>query len=190
MFPIGEYPKGEIRDLARNWRLPNAEKPDSADICFIPSGDYRSFVRERVAARPGAIVDTAGRDLGEHAGIVNYTVGQRRGVPARGGEEPLFVIDLDAQTDTVVVGPHNELMAEGLLAEGVTFVSGSLPQTPLQIDARIRYGAAPVPATLMLEGSCADVRFERRQRAVTPGQAVVFYDGDRVLGGATITRRI
>jgi len=190
LFPIGEYPKDEIRDFARKWRLPNAEKPDSADICFIPSGDYRAFVRERVAARPGVITDTSGRRLGEHAGLVNYTVGQRKGVPARGGEAPLFVIDLDAQTDTLVVGPHEDLMANGLLAEDVTFVSGAVPRTLLRVEARIRYRAPAVPSTLHIRDGCAEIRFDRPQRAVTPGQAVVFYDGDRVLGGATISRRL
>ncbi len=190
LFPVGEYPKEEIRSLAREWRLPNAAKPDSADICFIPSGDYRAFVRQRVAARPGAIIDTSGRRLGEHAGIVNYTVGQRRGVPPRGGEAPLFVIDLDAETDTVVVGPHEELMADGLVAEDITFVSGELPQAPLRVEARIRYRSVPAPATLDPSDGRAELRFERPQRAVTPGQAVVFYDGERLLGGGTIVSRL
>ncbi len=106
LFPVGEYPKGEIREIARRHRLPNADKPDSADICFIPSGDYRSFVARRVASRPGDIVDTAGDRVGGHAGVINYTVGQRRGLPARGGGEPVFVLEVDAEANAVVVGPE------------------------------------------------------------------------------------
>jgi tRNA-specific 2-thiouridylase len=191
LFPVGEYPKDEIRNLARRWDLPNAEKPDSADICFIPSGDYRAFVRERVAARPGAIVDAAGSHIGEHAGVVNYTIGQRKGLPARGGgDEPLFVIDVDAASNTVVAGHHDDLMARGLVAENVTFISGGQPPTPLRVEARIRYRSPAVPSTLLLSADQAEVRFDDPQRAVTPGQAVVFYDGDRVIGGATIVRRL
>jgi tRNA-specific 2-thiouridylase len=190
LFPVGEYPKDEIRDLARKWGLPNAEKPDSADICFIPSGDYRAFVRDRVAARPGAIVDAAGSHLGEHTGVVNYTIGQRKGLPARGGDEPLFVIDVDAASNTVVAGHQRDLIAGGLVAEDVTFISGDIPPTPLRVDARIRYRSPVVPSTLVITADHAELRFDHPQRAVTPGQAVVFYECDRVLGGATIVRRL
>lgn len=190
MFPVGEYPKDEIRQMARRWSLPNADKPDSADICFIPSGDYRAFVRERVPASSGAIVDTSGARLGDHEGITGYTIGQRKGLPSRGGGEPLFVVDLEAETNTVVVGAHEDLMADALLAEDVTFVSGEPPNSEFETHARIRYRGEPGPATVTVEGDCAEVRFKRPQRAVTPGQAVVFYDGDRVLGGGTIARRL
>jgi len=190
LFPVGEMPKEEIRRLARQWDLPNAEKPDSADICFIPSGDYRAFVRERVPAVAGAIVDTSGARIGEHEGIVNYTIGQRRGLPARGGGEPLFVIDVDSETNTVIVGENADLMAEGLIAEELSFVSGEVPTSEIRVQARIRYRSEPVPSTLRIEGDRAEVRFERPQRAVTPGQAAVFYDGERVLGGGTIVGRL
>jgi tRNA-uridine 2-sulfurtransferase len=190
LFPVGELPKREIRRLAREWGLPNAEKPDSADICFIPSGDYRSFVRERVPASAGAIVDTSGVQIGEHEGIVNYTIGQRRGLPARGGGEPLFVIDLDADTNSVVVGDNVELMAQGLIADELSFVSCEVPAGETWVQTRIRYRSEPVPSTLRVEADRAEVRFERPQRAVTPGQAAVFYDGERVLGGGTIVGRL
>lgn len=190
LFPVGEYPKDEIRRLAREWALPNAGKPDSADICFIPSGDYRAFVRDRVPVTAGAIVDTAGREVGEHEGIVNYTVGQRKGVPARGNAEPLFVIDIDADDNCVVVGPHEELMASALLADELTFTSGEAPAGEMPVQARIRYRSPAVPATLTVDGGTAQVRFEAAQRAVTPGQAVVFYDGERVVGGGTIATRL
>ncbi len=190
LFPVGEYPKSEIRRLARDWRLPNAYKPDSADICFIPSGDYRAFVRERVPVAVGAIVDASGREVGEHKGIVNYTVGQRRGVPARGNAEPLFVIDIDADENRVVVGPHEELMATGLTADELSFISGVAPSDVTAVRARIRYRSPAVPASLSVERGTASVRFEVPQRAVTPGQAVVFYDGERVIGGGTIASRL
>jgi len=191
LFPVGEYPKQEVRAVARRLRLPNADKPDSADICFIPSGDYRRFVAERLPERPGDIVDSGGRRLGRHGGIANYTVGQRRGLPPTGrGGEPLFVLRLDAEADTVVVGPGEALLAEGLIAEEPAFVAGEPPAGPVEVEARIRYRSPLCPALLTVEGERALVRFERPQRAVTPGQAVVFYQGERVLGGATIAEAI
>jgi tRNA-specific 2-thiouridylase len=190
LFPVGDYPKAAIRSLALEMGLPNADKPDSADICFIPSGNYREFVRERVPVAAGDIVDTHGRTIGEHAGITDYTIGQRRGLPARGDSEPLFVIDLDAEENRVVVGPHEMLMSSGLTADNLSFVSGTPPDGPVRADAKIRYRSEAVPTTLTVEGDTAAVQFERPQRAVTPGQAVVFYDGDRVLGGGTIISRL
>ena len=167
----------DLRDLAQ----------DSADICFIPSGDYRSFVGQRVASQPGDILDTAGNRLGRHRGIVNYTVGQRRGLPARGGGEPLYVLSVDAEANAVVAGPEEELLAPGLIAGELSFVSGEVSREPFQTQARIRYRSEPAPATVEVHGDTAEVRFHCRQRAVAPGQAVVFYDGDRVIGGGTIS---
>ncbi len=190
LFPLGEYPKAEVRAMARRWGLPNADKRDSADICFIPSGDYRRFVRERVESVPGDIVDSEGTRIGEHNGIIEYTVGQRRRVPARGGDEPLFVLNVDARTNTVTVGGHEELMVDGLVAEDLTFCSGDDPAATVAVAARIRYRSEAVPAALSVAGGTAEVRFESPQRAVTPGQAVVFYDGEQVLGGGTIARRL
>ena len=190
LFPVGEHAKTEIRSLARRWGLPNADKPDSADICFIPSGDYRAFVRDRVQSEPGEIVDTAGRRLGTHRGIIDYTVGQRKGVPARGGDEPLFVVDVDAATNTVVVGRNAELLAGGLVADELSFVSGEAPAGPLPVQARIRYRSEPAPSELVVRDGRAELRFEKPQRAVTPGQAAVFYDGERVIGGGTIVQAV
>ncbi len=188
LFPVGEHTKEEIRAIARRCRLPNADKPDSADICFIPSRNYRSFVGQRVASQPGDILDTAGNRLGRHRGIVNYTVGQRRGLPPTShGGEPLYVLRVDAEVNAVVVGPEEELLAPGLVAGELSFVSGEAPREPFQTQARIRYGSEAAPATVEVRDDSAEVRFHHRQRAVTPGQAVVFYDGDRVIGGGTIT---
>ena len=190
LFPVGEYPKEEIRAMARRWGLPNAGKPDSADICFIPSGDYRRFLRERIESAPGEIVDSEGNRIGEHGGIMEYTVGQRKRVPARGGDDPLFVLNVDSRTNTVVVGRNEELMADGLLADGLTFCSGEAPEGSVSVQARIRYRSEAAPAELRVSGDRAEVRFEHPQRAVTPGQAVVFYDGEQVLGGGTISGRL
>ena len=191
LFPLGEHTKDEVRAMARRWNLPNAGKPDSADICFIPSGDYRAFVRERAPVAAGEIVDAAGRSVGRHEGIAGYTVGQRKGLPARGGGEPLFVVDVDPESNRVIVGPPQELMAPGLIAEDITFISGEPPQGRIDVEARIRYRSEAVPAVLEPpDDGRAVVRFARPQRAVTPGQAVVFYAGERVLGGGTIVSRL
>jgi tRNA-specific 2-thiouridylase len=191
LFPVGAFPKDEIRRLAHEWSLPNAGKPDSADICFIPAGNYREFVRERVPVAAGEIVDTTGAAVGQHGGIVDFTIGQRRGVPARGGSEPLFVVDIEPESNRVVVGPHEMLMADGLIAEDVSFISGEPPASETRIEAKIRYRSEAVPARLAVRSDgTAEVRFDRPQRAVTPGQAVVIYEGDRVLGGGTIATRL
>ncbi len=191
LFPVGEYPKQEIRAIARRLALPNADKPDSADICFIPSGDYRSFLAQRLASQPGQIVDTSGQRLGQHQGIVNYTVGQRRRLPPTGrGGDPLYVLSLDPTSNTVVVGPQEKLFASALLAEDLTFISGQTPPGPFQVQAKVRYRTGPAPALLTVHGGRAEVRCQEPQRAITPGQAVVFYQGHRVLGGGTIAERL
>jgi tRNA-specific 2-thiouridylase len=188
LFPVGEHSKREIRAIARRFRLPNADKPESADICFIPSGDYRSFVGQRVTGEPGDVVDAAGNRLGRHRGIANYTVGQRRGLPPthRSGE-PLYVLRLEVEANAVVAGTREELLAPGLIADELSFVSGEVPAEPFETQARIRYASEPAPATVEVRGDTAEVSFRHPQRAVTPGQAVVFYDGERVIGGGTIT---
>jgi tRNA-specific 2-thiouridylase len=190
LFPVGEYPKSEIRDLAQKWSLPNADKPDSVDICFIPNGNYRKFVRDRVPVTAGDIVDLDGAAVGRHDGIVDYTIGQRRGLPARGGEEPLFVVNVDADENRVVVGPQSELMATALIADNLTWVSGKPPAPGADVQARIRYRGVPAAATVEVGDGTAKVQFEKPQRAVAPGQAVVIYDGERVLGGGTIVERL
>ena len=187
LFPVGEYPKPEVRRLAAQMGLPVCDKPDSAEICFVPGGDYRSFVAERVKSRAGAIVDTAGNRVGEHAGIVNYTVGQRRGLGVALGEKR-FVTAIDPARNLITIGPEEDLLADTLLAEDVSWVSGApLPEgTP--VEAKIRYRTPATPATVRPVDGGVEVRFLRGQRAITPGQAVVFYDGDDVLGGGTIVR--
>jgi tRNA-specific 2-thiouridylase len=186
LFPLGEYHKTEVRRIAAELQLPVADKPDSADICFIPGGDYRRFLGERLPQRPGDIVDGGGQVVGRHQGIGGYTVGQRRGLPARGGQEPLYVLGLDPVDNTVTVGSHDELHCDALWAEDVRFVSGEAPKGPLAVGAKIRYRSEPAPAVIAVADGRAHVRFQRPQRAITPGQAVVFYQGRRVLGGGII----
>ncbi|MFQ5879509.1 MAG: tRNA 2-thiouridine(34) synthase MnmA [Dehalococcoidia bacterium] len=185
LFPVGDYTKGEIRRIAAAMGLPVADKPDSADICFIPDGDYRAFVAQYAAAEPGEMVDSSGRLLGQHDGISGYTIGQRRGLGIAAGE-PLYVVDICSETNTVVVGPEEELLVDLLWAEEVSFVAGAAPVGPLRVEAKSRYRSGVVPAVLTVTGDRAELRPDAPVRAVSPGQAVVFYQGDKVLGGGII----
>jgi len=186
LFPVGEYTKEQSRQMAAEMGLPVAAKPDSADICFVTQGHYRSFLAERFPQRPGDIVDSSGRIVGRHGDIGGYTVGQRRGLPARGGREPLYVLSVNSVTNTVVAGSEDELLSDILWAEKLSFVSGQAPREPLAVEAKIRYRSQAAPALLTLHNGRAEVRFERPQRAITPGQGVVFYQGQKVLGGGII----
>ena len=185
LMPVGGYPKSEIRRLAEDAGFPNADKPDSQDICFIPTGDYREFLRERTDERPGDIVDADGNVLGAHEGIQYFTVGQRRGLGLSGGP-PRFVIRLEPDTRNVVVGSETDLYQDTLYADPVSWVSGAPPTGPVDVAVKIRYKFAEAPATVTAAGDGALVRFQEPQRAITPGQAAVFYRGDTVLGGGAI----
>lgn len=192
LLPIGEYDKDEIRSIALEAGLLVADKPDSQDICFIPSGDYKAFVEPRLTVRtPGVIVDSDGAVLAKHDGVHRFTVGQRKGLPLPGGSpRPIFVTDIDAEDGRVTVGYAEELMRHRLAAGGVTWVAGEAPSDGSAVEARIRYHGADLPALVHADGDEAVVEFESPQRAITPGQAVVFYDGDRVLGGGMIARAL
>ena len=185
MLPVGGYDKSQIRNIARDAGLPVADKPDSQEICFIPDNDYRAFLAERSTPTPGEIVDADGNVLGEHQGIERFTIGQRRGLGVHSAQ-PLFVLRLDSERSRVVVGPASGLLRDSLTADGVNYVSGAAPGGPTEIEAKIRYKAQSSPATLTPRGECAELRFREPQRAITPGQAVVFYRGDEVLGGGYI----
>ncbi|MBI2170779.1 MAG: tRNA 2-thiouridine(34) synthase MnmA [Chloroflexi bacterium] len=184
LLPVGWYAKGEVRELARRAALPVADKPDSQEICFIPSGDYRAFLRERVQPRPGNIVDSSGKILGVHTGVHNYTIGQRKGLGLASGA-PLYVVGVDAARNEVIVGPAEELMQDTLWASQVSFPGGE-PSGPLEVTAKIRYKASESPATLLPWGDGVVLRFYQPQRAVTPGQAVAFYQGEELIGGGII----
>jgi tRNA-specific 2-thiouridylase len=191
LFPLGDYTKKEVRDMARARGLPVAEKGESQDLCFVAKGDYREFL-ERVAPetiRPGPILDSAGHLLGRHRGLAHYTIGQRHGLGIA-APEPLYVLEMDTAHNTLLIGPAGELGQEELLATEVSYISGLPPESPVSITARIRYKAQEAPATLdLLNGQQALVSFARPQRDITPGQGVVFYQGEAVLGGGIISRQ-
>ncbi len=188
LLPVGHHTKAGIRELAVEAGLHLAGKADSQEICFIPQDDYRAFLRERVTPQPGELVDTAGRVLGEHPGIEFFTVGQRRGLGVSTGER-LFVTRVDADTGRVVLGSEADLMHRSVRVESVNYIGESVasgPVRPVRVDAKIRYNARALPATLEPDGCDAVLRFDEPQRAIAPGQAAVFYDGDEVIGGGFI----
>ncbi|MBI3401949.1 MAG: tRNA 2-thiouridine(34) synthase MnmA [Acidobacteria bacterium] len=187
VFPVGDRPKDEVREYARRRRLPVAGKPDSQEICFIPDHDYAAFVTERVpaAAREGAIVDAQGRVLGSHGGIHRFTVGQRKGL-GLSTPAPMYVLELRPAERQVVVGPRASLEQTMLTASGVNWILDA-PVEPRTVTAQIRHRHHPAPAIVRATGpSTAEAVFETPQIAITPGQAVVFYDGDVVVGGGWI----
>jgi len=187
LLPVGEYPKAEIRGIAHEAGLPVAQKPDSQEICFIPDGDYRKFVGERSRPVPGEFVDTGGSVIGSHPGIQFFTVGQRRGLGLNGNSgKPMYVVRIDRETNRVVLGREDELYSTDVWASDVNFISGEAPDEPVEVEAKVRYKATESPATVTPLGDGAQVRFSEPQRAVTPGQPVVFYDGPQLLGGGTI----
>jgi tRNA-uridine 2-sulfurtransferase len=189
-FPVGDLTKDEVRAHARRHDLVTADKPESQEICFIPDDDYRGFLRRRDAStfRPGRILDVDGTERGRHAGIANFTIGQRRGL-GLSTAEARYVVDLDPDTDTVVVGPRDSLDRARLVATDVNFISGEPPTTPMRVEAKIRHRHAAAAATLrMRDVATAEVAFDEPQRAITPGQSVVWYQGELVLGGGVIAR--
>ena len=185
LMPVGGYPKEEIRRLASDAGLPNADKPDSQDICFIPGGNYREYLRDHIKPQAGSIVDEDGRVLGKHDGIEHFTIGQRRGLGIA-GRVPMYVIGIDAGHRRVVVGPEEHLYSSSLWASGVSYVSGSPPPVEEGVTAKIRYKSPECEAVLTPAGPYAEIRFREPQRAVTPGQAVALYQGEVVLGGGRI----
>jgi tRNA-specific 2-thiouridylase len=189
VFPVGDQPKDAVRDYARRRRLPVADKPDSQEICFIPDNDYRAFVTRRVpaAARDGAVVDEQGRVVGSHAGIHRFTVGQRKGLGlSLPTAAPMYVLALRPAEQQVVVGPKASLERTRLAASGVNWVMPE-PAAPRRVTAQIRHHHEAAPATVRSLGDAqAEVVFDTPQLAITPGQAVVFYEGDSVVGGGWI----
>lgn len=188
IFPVGHLHKAEVRRLAAERGLPVAEKPESQEICFVPDGDYAAFVERQSgpADRSGPIVDSAGHTLGRHEGIHRYTVGQRKGLGLT-AKRPLYVLKVLPEERTVVVGGQDELACDSLTARGVNWLSVREPAGPIEAAVKIRYQATEAPATVRpLGGGRAHVAFRDPQRAVTPGQAAVFYQGDVCLGGGWI----
>lgn len=191
LFPIGGYHKDEVRDLARQANLGIAEKPDSVEICFVPNNDHAAFIKRR---RPeletaGAIVDTAGNVLAPHDGIEHFTIGQRKGF-GFGSSGRRYVLEILPESRTVVIGDREKLLAPALRASRVNWLIDP-PTTAFACQAKIRYRAAPAPATVRATADGgALVEFAEPQSAITPGQAVVFYEGDHVLGGGWIEEAV
>ncbi len=192
LFPLGGMEKAETRRIAADLGLATAEKPESQELCFVPDGDYAGYLRQQQPAleRTGPIRNLAGEVVGTHRGIAFYTVGQRKGLGIY-GPRPLYVVEILSEENTVVVGEQEELFAQGLVAEDVNWVSVEETAEPLRVDAKIRYRAAEVQAwaRLLPDGTLA-IRFDEPQRAVSPGQAVVLYNGDMVVAGGTIRGEI
>jgi tRNA-specific 2-thiouridylase len=198
MFPLGDISKPEARDAARRHGLAVAEKKESQEICFVPDGDYAGFIDRYLESEgetnrlPGAgeIVDTTGRVIGQHSGIQRYTIGQRRGIGIA-DERPLYVISLDVEKNQVVVGADQALLKSAFVAAGVNWVAFDNPVEPVRAEVRVRYRHTAAPATITpLENNRARVVFDEPQRAITPGQATVFYSGDEVVGGGWIVKPI
>ena len=193
LMPVGDYSKEEIRRLAQDAGLINADKPDSQDICFIPSGDYKTFLKNHGGQQPGDIVDLDGTVVGQHQGIEFFTVGQRRGLglaSGSAGESAKFVIRVEPDTRQVVVGPDSALYRDTMRVSRVNYTQGTPGATPLDVSVKIRYKASEASAVLHPDGDGALVVFREPQRALTPGQAAVFYQGDVLVGGGTIEPEI
>jgi tRNA-specific 2-thiouridylase len=192
MFPVGHLTKAEVRAQAARLGLAVADKPDSHEICFVPDGDAGGFVERQLPSEPveGEIVNERGETLGRHRGLHRLTVGQRKGLGLATGQ-PLYVLRLEPATSRVVVGPREALGETTLTATGVNWIEGTPPSGPRRVTARIRHRHADAPATVTSEGADhARVVFDEPQIAVTPGQAVVFYDGEEVLGGGWINSQL
>lgn len=185
LFPIGNLLKKEVRTLAAQMELPVAGKPESQDLCFIPNGDYRSFLIQRLGIEPGEIVNYHQEVLGMHQGTAFYTIGQRKGLGIT-TREPLYVIAIDAPSNRIVVGPAAMLLKKEIRVSKVNWTSGAPPAQPPMVRVKIRYQSPEAEALLVPENGRATVRFYQPQRAIAPGQAAVFYEGDRVLGGGII----
>lgn len=187
-FPVGHLRKDEVREHARRLDLAVSNKKDSYEICFVPDGDYATFVERHApgALAPGVIEDREGRVLARHGGTHRFTIGQRKGLGIS-APIPLYVVDIRPEDRAVVVGPRDALERNAMTASKVNWISGEVPSAPLRAEVQIRYRHRAAPATITpLGADRAEVRFAAPQPAITPGQATVFYDGDVVLGGGWI----
>jgi tRNA-specific 2-thiouridylase len=194
LLPLGSLTKQQVRELASRYQLPVAQKPESQEICFVPGGDYTRFLeaycREQNVPLPemgGEITTSDGSILARHKGLQQFTVGQRKRLGVATGS-PLYVISLDPSSRRVVVGNDKELYCRNCLVRDLNWISTAEPQAAFRAEVKLRHKHRPAPATILLDGDCARVRFDEPQRAVTPGQAAVFYQGDLVVGGGWIER--
>ncbi|MBZ4644767.1 MAG: tRNA-uridine 2-sulfurtransferase [Petroclostridium sp.] len=192
LMPLGNYTKEQTREIARKLGLTVAAKPDSQEICFVEDNNYARFIEERTgnAGRKGFFVDTEGNILGEHKGIIHYTVGQRKGLGIAFGK-PMYVIAIDAKDNKVVLGESGQEYSDALVAIQPNFIPFDRLEKDLEVTAKIRYSAKEAEATISpYQDDKVLVKFKTPQRAVTPGQAVVFYDGDVLVGGGTIDKAV
>lgn len=188
LFPLGNLTKPEVRKIAENNNLVNSHKPDSQDICFVPDGDYVSFIKKfkNISIPQGDFVSTDGKILGKHKGIINYTIGQRKGLGIALGK-PAYVIKKDVQKNQVIIGDEKDLYTNSLDVCNVNLIPFDSLKSPMKITAKTRYSQSEQNAVLSYKGNgIYHVEFDTPQRAVTSGQAAVFYDGDIVVGGGTI----
>jgi len=188
LFPIGDFPKQEVRRIALELGLPVADRPDSQDLCFLGTQDYRQFLRQHVpqVVDPGPILDLQGQRLGEHQGLAFFTIGQRKGL-GLASASPLYVVNKDLHNNTLIVGRSEELGAQELIADHVNWISGNPPDTPFRAQVKIRYKAIPAwgLATPLAEDRI-HILFDEKLRDITPGQAAVIYDDTICLGGGII----
>lgn len=189
MLPLGNYSKEKTRDMANKLNLPVANKPESQEICFIPNDDYKAYLKARAPhiLKSGDIVDVEGNILGQHEGVPLYTIGQRKGLGI-GATYPLYVVGLDVKHNRVIVGENKDVFANGLVAKNLNFITKDNFDKKFKTTARIRYGAKACECIVepLDNGNLAKVLFAEPQRAITPGQSVVFYDDDIVVGGGVI----
>jgi tRNA-specific 2-thiouridylase len=188
LMPLGGYEKDEVREVARKYQLRTAEKPESQELCFIADDNYKRFLKDRIPEQiqEGDIVDQEGRVLGEHQGIPFYTVGQRKGLGIS-AKTPLYVTELKVHDNTIVVGKNEDLLADKMQVEEVNLITMDKLTEPIRAEVKIRYQDTGAPATIRpLSDTEVEVKFDQPRRAVTPGQAAVFYDGDIVIGGGWI----
>ncbi len=184
LFPLGRYTRDEVKQIAKQAGLPTAIK-SSQDICFISQKNHGAFLSQRFPTPTGDAVDTQGMKLGQHRGIAFYTIGQRHGIGVSTGK-PLYVIRIEPESNRIVLGPEKELYSQALTARKLNWISGKSPVEPITARAKIRYKSKEAEAILFLSNDSVDVQFTQPQKAVTPGQAIVFYNGDEVLGGGTM----
>jgi tRNA-specific 2-thiouridylase len=190
LLPIGSYAKDKIRRIAADKQLPVFNRPDSQDLCFLGHGDYRSFLQRRAPeiAQPGPILDTSGETLGQHQGLAFYTIGQRKGL-GLAAPQPMYVLQMDTSTNSLIVGTGEELGRQELTARQVTYIGGQAPANSVKVTAKIRYKAHEIEATLTaLAQDRVQLVFTTSLRDITPGQSVVFYQGEQVLGGGVIEK--
>ena len=184
LFPLGEHSRDQVKQMAKQAGLPTAAR-SSQDICFISQKNYATFLSQRFPALSGDIIDTRGRKLGQHRGIAFYTIGQRHGL-GLASDKPLYVIRIEPESNRIVLGQEKELYSQKLGARKLNWISGKAPREPITARAKIRYKSKEAEADLSFRNDSVDVHFAQPQKAVTPGQAIVFYNMDEVLGGGII----